>query len=100
MLHFSTFHARCLKRPVTQKINSNGVKFSKNFAGPDCSAKLVGANSESQGAGNVITSSRDEYFLNKSTDQAWFVIELCESFKALKIQIANFELYSSSPNQF
>jgi len=86
--------------PVTQKIKSNGVKLSKNFAGPDCSAKIVGANSESQGAGNVITSSRDEYFLNKCTDQAWFVIELCESIKALKIQIANFELYSSSPNQF
>ena len=53
----------------------------------------------SQGSDNVITSSRDEYILNKCTDQTWFVVELCESIKALKVQIANFELYSSSPNQ-
>ena len=33
-------------------------------------------------------------------DQAWFVVELCESVKAVKLQIANFELYSSSPHQF
>jgi len=79
---------------------TNGLKLTKNFASPDCSAKIMGANPESQGSGNVITSSRDEYFLNKCTDQAWFVVELCESIKALKIQIANFELYSSSPNQF
>lgn len=80
---------------------ANGVfKMSKNFASPDCSAKIVGANSASQGSGNVITSSRDEYFLNKCTDKAWFVVELCESIKAVKIQLANFELYSSSPNQF
>merc|ERR1719228_3140182 len=81
-------------------VKTNGLKLTKNFASPDCSAKIMGANPESQGSGNVITSSRDEYFLNKCTDQAWFVVELCESIKALKIQIANFELYSSSPNQF
>ena len=32
--------------------------------------------------------------------RAFFVIELCESIKALKVQIANFELYSSSPKEF
>ena len=80
---------------------SNGAfKMSKNFASPDCSAKIVGANSGSQGSGNVITSSRDEYFLNKCSQKAWFVVELCESIKAVKIQLANFELYSSSPNEF
>ena len=82
------------------KSTSGVFKNSKNFASPDCSAKIVGANSGSQGSGNVITSSRDEYFLNKCTDRAWFVVELCDSIKALKIQLANFELYSSSPNQF
>ena len=38
--------------------------------------------------------------LNKCTDKAWFVVELCESIKALKIEIANFELYSSVPHEF
>lgn len=35
--------------------------------------------------------------LNKCSDKAWFVVELCESIKAFKIEIANFELYSSVP---
>ena len=38
--------------------------------------------------------------LNKCSDKAWFVVELCESIKALKVEIANFELYSSVPHQF
>jgi len=89
-----------ISNPTKTKSKNNGIKLTKNFASPDCSAKIMGANAESQGSGNVISSSRDEYFLNKCTDQAWFVVELCESIKALKIQIANFELYSSSPDQF
>jgi len=37
--------------------------------------------------------------LNKCSDRAWFVVELCESIKALKIEIGNFELYSSVPHE-
>ena len=37
--------------------------------------------------------------LNKCLDRAWFVVELCESIKALKIEIGNFELYSSVPHE-
>ncbi|XP_059094284.1 uncharacterized protein LOC131889236 isoform X2 [Tigriopus californicus] len=72
----------------------------KNFASLDCGAKVVGANSESQGASNIISTSRDEYMLNTCTDSAWFVVELCESIKAFKVEIANFELYSSVPHEF
>jgi len=85
------------------KINglaSSGARLKKNYASPDCGAKIVGANPGSQGSGNVITSSKDEYFLNKCTDKSWFIVELCESIKALKIEIANFELFSSSPKEF
>lgn len=35
--------------------------------------------------------------LNKCSDKVWFVVELCESIKAFKIEFANFELYSSVP---
>ena len=35
--------------------------------------------------------------LNKCTDKVWFVVELCESIKAFKVELANFELYSSVP---
>jgi hypothetical protein len=43
---------------------------------------------------------RDEYMLNKCIDKVWFVIDLCESIKAFRIEIANFELYSSGPKEF
>ena len=79
--------------------SNGGSKLTKNFATPDCSAKIVAANPGSQGASNVISHSKDEYFLNKCTDKSWFVVELCESIKALKVQLANFELYSSSPKE-
>ena len=38
--------------------------------------------------------------MNKCTDQIWFVVELCESIKAVKMELANFELYSSVPHEF
>jgi hypothetical protein len=38
--------------------------------------------------------------LNKCSDKAWFIVELCESIKAMKIELANFELYSSVPHEF
>ena len=97
-------NGKIASKPVTNGhvTKSNGIhhKMNKNFASPDCSAKIVGANTGSQGSGNVITTSKDEYFLNKCTDKAWFVVELCESVKVLKVQMANFELYSSSPHMF
>ena len=40
---------------------------------------------------------RDEYMLNKCTDEGWFVVELCESIRAHKVELANFELFSSTP---
>jgi len=72
----------------------------KNFASTECGAKVVGSNPESNGAKNVISSSRDEYMMNKCGDKIWFAVELCESIKAMRLELANFELYSSVPNEF
>lgn len=72
---------------------SGGLK--KNFASLDCGAKIAAANAESASASNIFTTSRDEYMRNACSDKAWFIVELCESIKALKIEIANHELYSS-----
>ncbi|XP_058793342.1 SUN domain-containing ossification factor [Phymastichus coffea] len=70
---------------------------SKNYASPDCGAKVVGANPESSGVRNILVSTRDEYMLNACTSRVWFVVELCEAIQAKKIELANFELFSSSP---
>lgn len=73
---------------------------SKNYASPDCGAKIIAANYESQSARNVLVSTRDEYMLNKCTSRIWFIVELCEAIQAKKIELANFELFSSSPKEF
>ncbi|OXU27102.1 hypothetical protein TSAR_005717 [Trichomalopsis sarcophagae] len=70
---------------------------SKNYASPDCGAKIVAANPEARSARSVLVSTRDEYMLNTCTSRVWFVVELCEAIQAKKIELANFELFSSSP---
>ncbi|XP_031828523.1 uncharacterized protein LOC116425229 [Nomia melanderi] len=73
---------------------------SKNYASPDCGAKVVATNPEARSARSVLASTRDEYMLNTCTSRIWFVVELCEAIQAKKIELANFELFSSSPKDF
>ena len=73
---------------------------SKNYASPDCGAKIVAVNPEARSARSVLVSTRDEYMLNTCTSRVWFVVELCEAIQAKKIELANFELFSSSPKEF
>lgn len=72
----------------------------KNFASPDCGAKIVGSNPEAKSASSVLSPSLDEYLLNACTSRIWFIIELCEGIQAKRIELANFELFSSSPRNF
>uniref|UniRef100_A0A146MGE9 Protein osteopotentia n=2 Tax=Lygus hesperus TaxID=30085 RepID=A0A146MGE9_LYGHE len=69
----------------------------KNYASPDCGAKVVAANPEAVSAGAVLSASRDDYMLNPCNVKIWFVVELCESIQPQRVEIANFELFSSSP---
>ncbi|XP_063233636.1 SUN domain-containing ossification factor isoform X2 [Bacillus rossius redtenbacheri] len=73
---------------------------SKNYASPDCGAKITAANPEAGSASSVLSPSRDEYMLNTCTSRVWFIVELCEAVQAKKIDLANFELFSSSPKEF
>ncbi|XP_055919543.1 uncharacterized protein LOC129951430 isoform X2 [Eupeodes corollae] len=73
---------------------------TKNYASPDCGAKIIASNSDAQNTGAVLTSSKDEYMLSPCTNRIWFVVELCEAIQAEKIDLANFELFSSSPKNF
>lgn len=81
--------------------NTNNLKLrSKNYASPDCGAKIIAANPEAISPGSVLSPSRDEYKLNTCTSRIWFIVELCEAIQAKKIDLANFELFSSSPKDF
>lgn len=73
---------------------------AKNYASPDCGAKIIASNSESSGTGYVLTSTKDEYLLSPCKSRIWFVVELCEAIQAELIDLANFELFSSSPKNF
>lgn len=86
--------------PAASKQPILKLKNSKNYASPDCGAKIIAANSESSGVGYVLTSTRDEYLLSPCKSRIWFVVELCEAIQAERIDLANFELFSSSPKNF
>lgn len=90
----------------SKSAKSNGHKVSvvklraKNYASPDCGAKILASNGEAQSTGSVLTASKDEYLLSPCTSRIWFVVELCEPIQAEKVDLANFELFSSSPKNF
>ncbi|XP_038211349.1 SUN domain-containing ossification factor isoform X1 [Zerene cesonia] len=70
---------------------------SKNYASPACGAKVIAVNPEAGSASSILSPNRDEYMLNTCNSRIWFVVELCEAVQAQKIEIANFELFSSTP---
>ncbi|KAH8381068.1 hypothetical protein KR200_010521, partial [Drosophila serrata] len=82
------------RKPPTLKLRS------KNYASPDCGAKIIAHNSESKHTDYVLTQSTDEYMLSPCDNRIWFVVELCEAIQAQKVDVANFELFSSSPKNF
>ncbi|XP_055305111.1 SUN domain-containing ossification factor isoform X2 [Sitodiplosis mosellana] len=82
------------KQPVLK------LKNLKNYASPVCGAKIIAANIESSGTSYVLTSTRDEYLLSPCKSRIWFVVELCEAIQAERIDLANYELFSSSPKNF
>lgn len=101
MLHFTAHPNASVQTPGGPGRGVSGMKVrSKNYASPDCGAKIVAANPEARSARNVLVSTRDEYMLNTCTSRVWFVVELCEAIQAKKIELANFELFSSSPKDF
>lgn len=66
----------------------------KNYASPDCGAKILSSSPESQSTSSVL-SDKDEYMLSPCTEKIWFVVELCEAIQASKVELANTELFSS-----
>lgn len=72
----------------------------KNYASPDCGAKIIASNSDATNIGAVLRDSTDEYMLIPCGNRLYFVVELCEAIQAHKVHLANFEMFSSSPKNF
>lgn len=83
-----------------KKLLSSG-KYSdaKNYASAEC-AKVVEYNPEAKKPSYILNEMTDEYMLNPCKTKIWFVIELCEAIEATHIEIANYELFSSTPKDF
>ena len=46
---------------------------AKNYASPDCGAKILASNHEAQSVGSVLTAHKDEYLLSPCTGKIWYV---------------------------
>lgn len=84
----------------TQKPKKVKERKQNNYASVDCGAKILDHNSEASNADSILVENKDLYMLNPCSAQVWFVVELCDVAQVRSIQIANFELFSSTPESF
>ncbi|XP_069020687.1 SUN domain-containing ossification factor-like isoform X2 [Embiotoca jacksoni] len=96
------------EKTLSTHTSSNGgshpvKKVQKNFnnyASVECGAKILGANSEAKSTSAILKENMDLYMLNPCSNKIWFIIELCEPIQVKQLDIANFELFSSTPKDF
>uniref|UniRef100_A0A667YZB9 SUN domain containing ossification factor n=1 Tax=Myripristis murdjan TaxID=586833 RepID=A0A667YZB9_9TELE len=81
----------------TKKVQKN---FKNNYASVECGAKILSANNEAKSTSAILMENMDLYMLNPCSNKIWFVIELCEPIQVKQLDIANFELFSSTPKDF
>ncbi|XP_076018321.1 SUN domain-containing ossification factor isoform X2 [Genypterus blacodes] len=71
-----------------------------NYASVECGAKILGSNPEAKSTSAILMENMDVYMLNPCSNKIWFIIELCEPIQVKQLDIANFELFSSTPKDF
>ena len=85
---------------AVQKPKKVKERKQSNYASVDCGAKILEHNNEASNAESILVENKDLYMLNPCSAQVWFVLELCDVAHVKSIQIANFELFSSTPESF
>uniref|UniRef100_A0A8B9FEI6 SUN domain-containing ossification factor n=1 Tax=Amazona collaria TaxID=241587 RepID=A0A8B9FEI6_9PSIT len=80
----------------TKKVQKN----RNNYASVECGAKILAANPEAKSTSAILMENMDLYMLNPCSTKIWFVIELCEPVQVKQFDIANHELFSSTPKDF
>lgn len=69
-------------------VGSGGAKLRiKNYASPDCGAKVIAANPEAASPSAILSPTRDDYMLNPCNVKIWFVVELCEPIQPQRVYI-------------
>nr|XP_056700556.1 SUN domain-containing ossification factor [Euleptes europaea] len=80
----------------TKKVQKN----RNNYASVECGAKILAANPEAKSTSAILMENMDLYMLNPCSTKIWFVVELCEPIQVKQLDIANHELFSSTPKDF
>ncbi|XP_069497297.1 SUN domain-containing ossification factor isoform X2 [Ambystoma mexicanum] len=83
-------------QPTAKKVQKN----RNNYASVECGAKMLAANPEAKSTSAILIENMDLYMLNPCSTKIWFVIELCEPIQVKQLDIANYELFSSTPKDF
>ncbi|XP_069088076.1 SUN domain-containing ossification factor isoform X1 [Pleurodeles waltl] len=91
-MHPSTNGAQITSKKVQKNRN--------NYASVECGAKILAANPEAKSTSAILIENMDLYMLNPCSTKIWFVIELCEPIQVKQLDIANYELFSSTPKDF
>uniref|UniRef100_A0A8C1Y4E8 SUN domain containing ossification factor n=1 Tax=Cyprinus carpio TaxID=7962 RepID=A0A8C1Y4E8_CYPCA len=96
--HTTSLHTSSNGSPhPVKKVQKN---FKNNYASVECGAKILSANNEAKSTSAILMENMDLYMLNPCSTKIWFVIELCEPIQVKQLDIANFELFSSTPKDF
>ena len=85
---------------AVQKTKKVKERKQSNYASVDCGAKILEHNNEASNPQSILVENKDLYMLNPCSAQVWFVVELCGVAHIKSIQIANFELFSSTTESF
>nr|XP_014345436.1 PREDICTED: SUN domain-containing ossification factor isoform X2 [Latimeria chalumnae] len=89
--------------PSSNGGSSSAKKVQKNrnnYASVECGAKILASNPEAKSTSAILIENMDLYMLNPCSAKIWFVIELCEPIQVKQLDIANYELFSSTPKDF
>ena len=86
--------------PPKPKLRRIKERKQSNYASVDCGAKILESNPEASNAESILVENKDLYMLNPCSAKIWFIVELCDLAQVKSIQIANFELFSSTPDSF
>jgi hypothetical protein len=99
-----------MKQEHSSNVNTNGFPshvhhqnrdYSYNFADSAHGAKVVKANKDAKGAGNLLLPDKDKYLRNPcSVEEKFVVIELAEETLVDTVVIGNYEFHSSNVKQF
>ncbi|XP_049338814.1 SUN domain-containing ossification factor isoform X2 [Astyanax mexicanus] len=91
-----TTHTSCNGGSSTVK----KVQKTTNYASVECGAKILSSNPEAKSTSAILMENMDMYMLNPCSNKIWFIIELCQPIQVKQLDIANFELFSSTPKDF